>query len=66
MADGNRLAGLGIGCEAEVGLLVLQVVNLGQRVRRARELGMVDYVGNPLAIDPDLYDYTRFDAPAIR
>jgi hypothetical protein len=32
----------------------LEVVDLGQGVRRAAQLGMADHVGDALAVDPDL------------
>ena len=35
-------------------MLVMEIEDLGQRVRGATELGMVDDVGDALAVDPDL------------
>jgi hypothetical protein len=54
MADGDGFAGFGIGRQASFGIAVLEVVDLGQRPRSAAQLGMIDDVGDPLAIDPDL------------
>ena len=44
----------GSGIRQIVGVLVMQIEDLGQRVRGAGELGMVDDVGDALAVDPDL------------
>jgi hypothetical protein len=54
VADRDRLAGLRIGHQADVGLLVMQVENLRPRMRGATELGMVDDVADALAVDSDL------------
>ena len=52
--DVDRLAGLGIGHEAVLGVPVLEVEELGHRARRAREGGMVRDVAHAHAVDPDL------------
>src|SRR5258708_1447755 len=54
VADRDRLAGLGVGHQAGRLLDVLQVVDLGQRMGRAAQLGVAGHVGDALAVDPDL------------
>ena len=54
VADRDRLAGLRVRHQADLGMLVMEVEDLGQRMGGAAELGMVDDVGNALAVDPDL------------
>src|SRR6202000_2886446 len=53
VADGDLLARLGIGHQQGLGLPVMQVEDLGQCVRRAVELGMIDDIAHALAVDPD-------------
>ncbi len=54
VADGDRLARLRIRHQADAGVLVLQVVDLGQRLGGAAEAGMLHDIDNALAVDPDL------------
>jgi hypothetical protein len=54
VADRDRLAGLRVRREAGRGLSVVEIVDLRQRMGRAAELGMVDDIGNLLAVDPDI------------
>jgi hypothetical protein len=35
-------------------MLVVEIVDLSQRMGGATQLGMIDDVGNALAVDPDL------------
>ena len=54
VAHVDRLAGLGIGHEADGRRLVLQVVERGHEARGAREGGVGGHVGHPLVAHPDL------------
>ena len=52
VAGADRLAGLRVGDQAGRGVLVLEVVDLGQRMGGTAELRVVDDVGHPLTVDP--------------
>ena len=44
----------GSGIRQDLGVLVMEIEDLGQRMGGAAQLGMVDDVGDALAVDPDL------------
>ena len=52
VADIDRLAGLGIGHQADIGVPMLKVEDLGQRPGGARKGRVVDDRGNLVAADP--------------
>ena len=54
VAGVDRLAGLGVGHQTRRAVLVLDVEDLGQRVRRACERGVRRHVAHALAVDPEL------------
>jgi hypothetical protein len=52
VADVDGLAGLGVGHQADIGMLVLKVEDLGQRPGGARKRRVVDDRRNLVAADP--------------
>ena len=52
VADIDRLAGLGVGHQAGIGMPVLKGEDLGQRPRGARKGRVIDDRGNLVAADP--------------
>ena len=52
MADVDGLAALGVGYQADLGVPMLKVEDLGQRLGGARKGRMVDDRGNLVAADP--------------
>jgi hypothetical protein len=52
VADIDRFAGLGVGHQADIGVPMLKVEDLGQRPGGARKGRVVDDRGNLVAADP--------------